>query len=233
MQNQSFARRRAGVRLIAIAAIIAAAALLAGFALDRGEAKAQVSSTVNVELQEFSVTPDVTSVEEGDVTSVVTNAGTTPHEFWIIATDLAPDALPVSGSQVDTAQLNVVGNIEQFDAGLTMPLTVALTPGNYVLICNVPGHYQLGMFTAFTVTPHEEEAAPPEEEEAPAPEAEAPAMEAAPPTVDALPATGSGGLAADAAGNGPGALVWALTAAAATLAFGLLTRRLVGRRLRR
>jgi uncharacterized cupredoxin-like copper-binding protein len=28
---------------------------------------------------------------------------------------------------------------------------VALDPGSYVAICNLPGHYQAGMFTSFTV----------------------------------------------------------------------------------
>jgi uncharacterized cupredoxin-like copper-binding protein len=36
-------------------------------------------------------------------------------------------------------------------AGKSAAVTLDLTPGKYVFICNVAGHYQLGMHTAFTV----------------------------------------------------------------------------------
>jgi uncharacterized cupredoxin-like copper-binding protein len=32
-------------------------------------------------------------------------------------------------------------------------VTIDLTPGKYVLICNIAGHYVLGMRTGFTVDP--------------------------------------------------------------------------------
>jgi len=35
--------------------------------------------------------------------------------------------------------------------GETKTFTVDLAPGNYVLICNQPAHYQLGMHIAFVV----------------------------------------------------------------------------------
>ena len=53
-----------------------------------------VATTVNVTLREFSVTPDRASVPRGAVTFHVTNGGTVHHEFLVIKTDLAPDALP-------------------------------------------------------------------------------------------------------------------------------------------
>ena len=31
-------------------------------------------------------------------------------------------------------------------------MALELDPGNYVLMCNLPGHYEAGMFAAFTVT---------------------------------------------------------------------------------
>ena len=33
---------------------------------------------------------------------------------------------------------------------MVQDLTVTLDPGNYVAICNLPDHYQAGMFTSFT-----------------------------------------------------------------------------------
>lgn len=53
-------------------------------------------STVNVTLREFSVSVDQRTVPQGEVTFHVTNAGTVPHEFLVIRTSLAADALPTT-----------------------------------------------------------------------------------------------------------------------------------------
>ena len=87
----------------------------------------------------------------GDVQFVVANAGGTPHEFAIVKTDLAADALPVDGGAVDEDQVDIVGRIAQFDANSSQTETFSLDASSYVLIYNIPGHYQLGMTIAFTV----------------------------------------------------------------------------------
>ena len=53
------------------------------------------AATVNVELGEWFVNADSTSVTAGSVTFDVSNSGGQTHEFIIIQTDLAPDALSV------------------------------------------------------------------------------------------------------------------------------------------
>jgi len=111
------------------------------------------ATVVNVSLTEFTGTPDSSSVSAGAVSFAVTNDGTAPHNFRIIKTDLAPDKLPVANSQADETQVNVVasssGNF--IAAGASAAVSANLTPANYVLICNVPTHYQSGMRVAFTV----------------------------------------------------------------------------------
>ena len=52
-------------------------------------------ATVNVELGEWFVNAGSASVAAGSVTFEVSNRGEQPHEFIIIQTDLAPDALTV------------------------------------------------------------------------------------------------------------------------------------------
>ena len=42
--------------------------------------------------------------------------------------------------------------IEDIEAGSNESLTVTLDAGNYVFICNLPGHYAQGMHTGFTVS---------------------------------------------------------------------------------
>jgi len=56
-------------------------------------------------VQEFAVIPDTTSAPAGEVTFTVTNAGPDDvHEFVVVKTDLAPEALPTeSNGSVDEA----------------------------------------------------------------------------------------------------------------------------------
>ncbi len=107
---------------------------------------------VNVDLGEFFVTPDADEIEAGAVTFNASNAGAIPHELVIIKTDTAVDQLPVEDARVDEdAAGEEIGEIEEFDAGLTLAGTFELEPGAYALICNIPGHYEGGMFVEFTV----------------------------------------------------------------------------------
>ncbi|HSL66627.1 MAG TPA: hypothetical protein VK977_00515 [Actinomycetota bacterium] len=121
--------------------------------------------TVSVTLQEWAVIPAQNSVGAGSVTFDVTNDGPEhPHELVVIATDLAPDALPTTHEGAvdeDGEGIEVIGEIEEFDPGEAQSATFDLSPGSYVLVCNVAGeeggehggeiHYKMGMFTAFTV----------------------------------------------------------------------------------
>ncbi len=100
---------------------------------------------------EFAVNPAQDTVDAGALTFSVSNDGTEAHTFRVIKTDLAPDALPTANALVDEAQLDVVASIPEFAAGETQEVSVDLEAGSYVLICNVPGHYDLGMRVAFTV----------------------------------------------------------------------------------
>lgn len=119
------------------------------------------ATTVNVTLQEFAVLPDVSSAPAGDITFSVTNDGPDDmHEFVVVQTDLAPDALPTAANgAVDEAGggMTVVDEIEDIAVGATDDVTVTLAAGHYVLICNIydedeaEAHYQMGMYTAFTV----------------------------------------------------------------------------------
>ena len=119
------------------------------------------TTTVNVTLQEFSVLPDVTSAAAGELTFSVTNTGPNDvHEFVVIQTDLAPDALPTDAVGVvdeEGGGMTVVNEIEDLAVGATEDLTVTLEAGSYALICNIfdedenEAHYQMGMYSAFTV----------------------------------------------------------------------------------
>ena len=74
-----------------------------------------------VTLQEFSVIPEVESVEAGEVIFDVVNVGPDDvHEFVIIKTDLEPDALPTAadGSVDETGEgIEVIDEIEDIPVG--------------------------------------------------------------------------------------------------------------------
>ncbi len=106
---------------------------------------------VSVELSEFAVEPDSTSAASGEIAFIARNVGAISHELVVIRTDLAPDALPVEGGEVTEGELDVAAKVDEFAAGTCEQVSVTLEPGSYVLICNIPGHYQLDMRAAFTV----------------------------------------------------------------------------------
>jgi len=150
------------MKRVAFVAVLGAATLALAVALValRGEgdgaqaAPLAQATTVQVQLQQFSVTANPDSAPAGDVDFVASNIGSINHEFVIIKTDLAPGALPVVGGQMDEsgAGVQVIDEIEPFAPGTQQTRTVNLATGAYVFICNLPGHYEAGMRTGFTVT---------------------------------------------------------------------------------
>jgi len=121
------------------------------------------AGVVNVDLNEWTVSPDPASVSAGSVTFNAANIGTEDHELVIIKTDLAPEALPTKADgSVDEegAGIQAIDEIEEFPEGEQQSLSLNLEPGAYVLICNLVEehegetmiHYAEGMYTAFPVT---------------------------------------------------------------------------------
>jgi uncharacterized cupredoxin-like copper-binding protein len=54
----------------------------------------------------------------------------------------------------DGPGITLVSDGDNLDPGTTQTRTVDLTqPGSYLFVCNIPGHFKAGMFSAVTVTP--------------------------------------------------------------------------------
>jgi uncharacterized cupredoxin-like copper-binding protein len=102
--------------------------------------------------KDFSIDLGSSSAPAGSVTFNITNDGPSAHEFVIVQTDDAPYALPVKDSEVEEDKLTVVDEQEDIAPSTTATLTTDLEAGSYVIICNVTGHYEAGMHTAFTVS---------------------------------------------------------------------------------
>ena len=79
--------------------------------------------------------------------------GNLKHEFVIIKTDLPFDQFPKNADgTVDEEKLTSSGEQGDIEPGQTVYLTVNLHPGHYVMMCNLPGHFAMGMHTEFTVS---------------------------------------------------------------------------------
>ncbi len=122
-----------------------------------GAVKADQSApgtATQVTQKDFAITLDRGQALAGEITFNVRNDGPSVHEFVVFKTDASTDALPVAANKVDEEAEDVthIDEIEDIGAGESKHLTVMLDPGKYVLICNLPGHYGLGMRAGFDVT---------------------------------------------------------------------------------
>ncbi len=125
---------------------------LAGTVLATSVACGGGGAAVHATLADDSIGLDPTSSGAGKLSFQIQNAGTTIHEFEIFRTDLAPDRLPIDGSVVNDEGLEIVDEVEEIAPGTGATLTVDLSPGSYVMICNLPDHYARGMHSGFTVS---------------------------------------------------------------------------------
>lgn len=104
---------------------------------------------VAVHMQDYRVLLSVATVKPGTVKLGVKNEGGMEHSFELIKTDLPFDQLPTDGGKAKEDGL--VKQVKSLGVGKVSVVTADLAPGNYVIICNVAGHYQLGMRAALAV----------------------------------------------------------------------------------
>jgi uncharacterized cupredoxin-like copper-binding protein len=111
----------------------------------------------------LTVSPDIASA--GNVTFVVKNTGTIEHEAVVLATSTPFDKLPVTyggdppapvkqgANKVDEAtNIGETGD-PNLKPGDTRVFTIKrMKPGQYVVVCNLAGHYAAGMRAALTVS---------------------------------------------------------------------------------
>ncbi len=106
-----------------------------------------------VEVKEYTITLNTPTVRAGVVKIGIRNVGTMVHDFDLIKTDLAPDKLPIDTTSAKAKTDGLVKQVINIAAGRVTTLSADLAAGHYVIICNVAGHYQLGMRAELTVQP--------------------------------------------------------------------------------
>ena len=116
-----------------------------------GSTTATASGPIAVSLKEWSIELSAPTARAGALVFNARNEGKVPHDLVVVRTDLAPNALPTTSGLVDETKVTVVARTDQLTPGDGKRLSVELSAGKYVLICNVIGHYNSGQFAAFTV----------------------------------------------------------------------------------
>ena len=105
---------------------------------------------LGVTMKDYKVELSVDTVKAGSVKIGVRNAGGMEHSFELIKTDLPFDKLPTTGD-AKAREDGLVKQVKSIGVGKVSVVTADLAAGNYVVICNVAGHYQLGMRAALAV----------------------------------------------------------------------------------
>ncbi len=109
-------------------------------------------NAINAELTDYAINLSKSTANAGEVTFNVKNsANDIAHSFVVIKTDLDAANLPTdSAGNVDMSQLQSLGSLT-LNPGESKDLTINMDAGHYAIICDLPGHYKMGMYTNFTV----------------------------------------------------------------------------------
>jgi uncharacterized cupredoxin-like copper-binding protein len=104
-----------------------------------------------VTMKDYRVELSVDTVKAGTVKIGVRNAGGMEHSFELIKTDLPFDKLPFDSAAAKAKEDGLIKQVKSLGVGKVSVVTADLAAGSYVIICNVAGHYQLGMRVALAV----------------------------------------------------------------------------------
>ncbi|MCU1351346.1 MAG: hypothetical protein JWM05_555 [Acidimicrobiales bacterium] len=116
-----------------------------------------IARSFGVHLQDFQIRLEGPRVRAGSVDLRLTNKGPTVHELVVVRTDARADRLPLGPDGLSVSETSpVIHKVDEqqdvdLEAGST--LHVRLTPGRYVVFCNLEGHYLAGMHKALQVVP--------------------------------------------------------------------------------
>ncbi len=108
----------------------------------------------DMKMAPMSITISNKQAAAGKVTFNVTNVSKTMiHEMIVAPIKDENTALPFidAENRVDEDKAGDLGEVSELDPGKTGSLTLDMKPGKYILYCNVPAHYAMGMWTIIQV----------------------------------------------------------------------------------
>jgi uncharacterized cupredoxin-like copper-binding protein len=104
----------------------------------------------------MGITLDLAEVPAGEISFQILNDS---GEFYhaVMISPVADTTLPLpylaEDQRVDEVAAGVTANLGELKPHASATKTASLTPGTYILYCNISGHYAMGMWTLLTVTP--------------------------------------------------------------------------------
>jgi uncharacterized cupredoxin-like copper-binding protein len=108
-----------------------------------------------MDMATMGITADIREIPAGEITFQVVNESQEFYHSMTISpvTDLTKE-LPylVDTMMVDEEAAGTTARMKELKPHASGALTVDMTPGTYILYCNVAGHYVMGMWTTVTVT---------------------------------------------------------------------------------
>jgi uncharacterized cupredoxin-like copper-binding protein len=113
--------------------------------------------SLEIKMDDFFFQPKNATATAGATVIEAANVGAAEHELVLFKTNMDPAKLPTEANGgVNEEKLEQIaeegGEIPDVEAGETESGDFELTPGKYVMFCNLPGHYAQGMYGTLTVT---------------------------------------------------------------------------------
>lgn len=112
-------------------------------------------TTVPITIKDYRILSAVTTIPAGIVSFDARNRGPSTHEFVVFRTAQPAGRMPLGADGLtideDSSLLRPAGEVAEIDIDRSATLVLRLTPGSYVLICNMEGHYLGGMYLALVV----------------------------------------------------------------------------------
>jgi uncharacterized cupredoxin-like copper-binding protein len=148
---------RTRLRFLAVTACLAAAVIGAvGWSAARsGGSVRSDPAVITVTETDAAIRVSSSRVPAGAYSLVVRNEGTTVHELVVFRVARPNGPVPTFGYGGVDERSRALEQVA--DTGVGVPpgasrvLGATLTPGSYVLLCNLSGHYQSGMRATLTV----------------------------------------------------------------------------------
>jgi uncharacterized cupredoxin-like copper-binding protein len=138
---------------IRLLALVVVCVLLPGCGAGRPTASPG-AAVVRVTERDFHIGTSVRRVRAGAVDLTVHNQGPDDHEL-IVVKEHSGTPLPMRSDGVTLNEEKLlpatIENLEPGRPGSTREVRLHLTPGRYVLFCNMAGHYLGGMHTQLVV----------------------------------------------------------------------------------
>lgn len=114
-----------------------------------GVAGASSSKSIDVTLTDFAFSPNTFTVPAGaQISLTAVNNGAASHSFLIIK-----KGIQLKGPFTDSNKSDVFWGTDQIASGTSLQATFIAPgePGQYQIVCGVPGHLELGMLATLIV----------------------------------------------------------------------------------